>query len=242
MTCLTLTCLFTHFNVLKYLDKWENCRADVGFLVDQSASLTREGWQATKDFVLSITKSLGIAEDGAHVALTTFHGSASLRIKFSDHTNYTSFEKAIYALPDKLGGSTNTFAGFNVTLNEMFTELNGMRKDAPHTLLYMTDGECFHISGRYPNGSAIIPLGSCSDSEFHQWKERFDEKDVKRYGIGVGTSINVTEIEMFVGTDNIFQANTIGEILSPEFLRNLSVCDGNLFLFAYNNEKKCRNV
>ena len=213
----------------------EQCRADVGFLIDQSTSLLSEGWQATKDFVLSISKSLGIAENRAHVALTTFNRDASLRIKFSDHKNYTSFEKAINRLSDKLEPSTNTFAGFEVALNEMFTELNGMRRNAPHTLLYMTDGKCYPIQGWYPNGTVILPPGSCLESGFKDWNERYNEKKIKRYGIGIGQGINVQEIEWFVG-DNVFSKNSMGDILTPQFRRNLSVCDGNSFISTYNNK------
>ena len=87
----------------------------------------QEDWQTIKDFVIVISESLGIAENGTHVSVTTFHHEAELEIKFSDHQSHSSFVNAMNAISNVLEGPTNPYVGFNVSLDQMFSERNGMR-------------------------------------------------------------------------------------------------------------------
>ena len=195
-----------------YLGKEERCRANIGFLVDKSASLGEEGWNQTKLFIVQIAKSLDIGEDETNVAVTTFEDKIELQIKFSDHTNYSSFEKAVYAIDDRLAG-TNTIGGIKFAYEEMFNAANGMRIGVPNAMLFMTDGDC-----RSDN---------CTTAAFEYWNNMYRNianPPIKLIGIGIGDKVKVEEIETFVGKENYYGSN-ITEIIKPDFIRNLQICD-----------------
>ena len=211
------------FILIQLLDIPENCRVNVGFLVDETQSLQQEGWRTMKDFVLLFSKSFGIAEDGVHVALATFDSDSSLVIKFSDHKNYSSFENAVekMLMRNEISDEpevSDAFKGLNVSLNEMFKIQNGMRLDTPNVLFYMTDGKCSRTEGE------------CSDKEFRQWKNRFQAYNVTVFGIGFGhEKAYENDMEIFVG-NNYFHQGNISHILSAEFRHNLFHCDGKLLI------------
>ena len=176
-----------------------------------------------KDFVLLFSKTFGIAENGVHVAFTTFDSGAWLEIKFSDHDNYSSLENVVdnmlrsNVISDEPEES-DAFKGFNVSLNEMFTIKNGMRLDAPNVLFYMTDGKCSRKEGE------------CSDEEFRQWRNRFQGKNVTALGIGFGDEkAYKNDMEIFVG-NNYFHQGNVSHILSAKFRHNLFHCDGKLLI------------
>ena len=120
-----------------------DCKADVGFLIDGSGSISvpEHNWNLIKDLILVLAKDLNITEDGAHVAVAVFADAATLDIKFSDFTDYHSFEQEVIKLHYPAGG-TDTLSGFNIALNQMFDESTGMRADVQKTLIYLTDGKC----------------------------------------------------------------------------------------------------
>ena len=176
-----------------------------------------------KDFVLLLSKSFGIAEDGVHVALATFDSNASLVIEFSDHENYSSFENAVDKMLRKNEISdepevSDAFKGFDVSLKEMFTIKNGMRLEAPNVLFYMTDGNCSRKEE------------DCSDEEFRQWRKSFQDSYVTVLGIGFGDDkAYKNDMEIFVGNHYFHQGN-ISHILSAKFRHNLFHCDGKLLI------------
>ena len=55
-------------------------------------------WNLILDFVLLLAKNIGISENGTRMAVVVFSEYAKLEIKFSDHQNYESFQKAVLAI------------------------------------------------------------------------------------------------------------------------------------------------
>ena len=99
-------------------------------------------WNLILDFILLLAKNIRISGNGTRMAVAVFSSDAKLEIKFSDHQNYESFEKAVLAI-DHPRGLTATLKGLEVALNEMFNEKTGMRpREIPKNLIYLTDGEC----------------------------------------------------------------------------------------------------
>ena len=194
-----------------------NCRGDIGFLIDGSKSITRwnlggqhYNWNIIKDFILVLANSLNISEDGSHLAVVVFSENAKLEIKFSDATNYEDFEKLVTRLAHPYR-TTYPLKGFEKALYEMFDISNGMRLNVTQTLIYITDGQC-------------DPQPRCSDRMAY-YGQRFDNRKIKKIGIGIGTAIQQQEIIDFVGQENYFQKQSFKQILTKPFRRKLSLCD-----------------
>ena len=177
----------------------------------------------TKKFIVEIAKYLNISEDETNVAVTSFDNFAELEIKFSENKDLSSFRKAVYAMDDELG-YTNTIEGFVIAFNVMFNERFGMRIGVPNTMIFMTDGGCGCGIGCYPPSQGI----NCSEEAFQYWKNMYRniaDPPIKLIGIGVGDNANQTQIEDFVGEENYYGSD-FAEIVKPEFIRSLSICDG----------------
>ena len=161
---------------------------------------------------MSIVKDLDIKEDGANFAVVKFGSVPTFEIKFNDHYDYPSFEKAVQEIEYCPEGSCGTGTNFGIRLafNEMFNESNGMRPNVPNALIFMTDGDCNHPR--------------CTPDFFKVWNKKYTDALIKLIGIGIGNRINETEIKMFVGEDNYVGSN-ITTIIDPEFQKNLTICD-----------------
>ena len=210
--------------------KFSDCKGDIGFLIDGSGSivdgtrvLTPSGqdyeyrWNLIQDFILVLAKTIGISESGTRMAVVVFSSDAKLEIKFSDNQNYDSFEKAVLAINNP-ASLTNTLEGFEVALNEMFNESTGMRADQiPKNLIYLTDGQCTDNNF------------DCSREKFEEYGNRFRKRKIRKIGIGIGGFINdeaELQIILFVGKQNFIKKDNFYIIMTEEFRKNLSLCDG----------------
>ena len=209
-------------------------------------------WNLILDFVLLLAKNIGISENGTRMAVVVFSEYAKLEIKFSDHQNYESFQKAVLAI-DHPRSSTATLNGFEVALNEMFNEKTGMRSsEVPKNLIYLTDGqclteecdtslpnfpdECLNLPRKCDMGTKqedlCFPFMNCNDQKFKEWARRFETRQIRKTGIGIGldglgSAIDAeTQITSFVGEKNFDRKDNFNEILTKQFRRSLSLCDG----------------
>ena len=240
---LSLVILNTFVNL--YSGKSERCRANIGFLIDSSGSVKKGGWDTMIEFVLKIAKTLDIKEDETQIAVTKFSHTSELLIKFSEYTNYTSFENAVEGLRYIPGLGTNTDWGINVSLTQMFNENNGMRKSTPNALILMTDGDCTCACTAsddtctrckdFSCASQGMPC-DCTKAQFRYWNKVFTEDKVpaiKLIGIGIEPlpANGVELIKLFVGKDDYYDTNIDG-ILDPNFIKELSVCDSKLHILS----------
>ena len=195
---------------------FHNCKGDVGFLIDGSSSIVDRNlggqhynWNIIKDFILVLGHGLNISEDESHLAVVVFSLYAKLEIKFSDATNYEDFEKLVTKLPHPQE-ATYPLRGFDTALNQMFDVSNGMRLNVRQTLIYITDGDCMSAG--------------CA-GKMVSWGERFDDRGIKRIGIGIGSEISKQEIVDFVGLENYVHKLRFNQLLTKDFRRNLSLCE-----------------
>ena len=126
--------------VIDSLGKCAHVEYDVGFVLDTSGSMQPKDWDIEKKFVKDLVKGLKMSPSGGHAAVTLFSSTANLEIKFSDHTNFNSFEAAVDGLP-KANGGTRMDTGMYVALEQMFNTSNGMRPSAAKSVLLITDGQ-----------------------------------------------------------------------------------------------------
>ena len=193
--------------------------------MDSSGSVHNH-WDEEKTFVKKLAHALDISPEGSHAAATIFadefpaipphvkgHPGAELKIKFSEHTNVNTFEKAIDALP-YWSGYTRIENALKVGLNEMFQESNGMRPDPPKTLVLITDGQNHGV-------------------DYAAWGASFRNAKIRVIAIGVG-KVNEADLTALVGArGDLHLAKDFDALLQDSFIKNITLCNGMLLYIIY---------
>ena len=186
-----------------------SCVSDVGFVVDVSGSVFNF-WDTEIEFVKKLAEKINLSPDGGHAAVTKFNGNADLIIKFSDHYSLPPFESAVDAIASPSGG-TNIGLGLSVAYNEMFQVSNGMRLDAPKTLVLITDGR---------GGTGNLAT----------WKATFEAAGIRPIVIGIGNNINAAVLANLVSSpSDLHLSPNPDDLLTDEFIRNITLCDGKSY-------------
>jgi len=113
-------------------------RADVGFILDSSGSLTHH-YSQEKQFLNSIATLFHISEKGTRASVITFSHQAELSVKFNDFFDDRKFTSRVMGIP-LMASVTRIDRALKLAQKEMFTVANGMRKNLPNILFLITDG------------------------------------------------------------------------------------------------------
>lgn len=83
---------------ISLLPEISNCDTpvDIAFLVDSSGSISRTNYLREKAFINAIAKSFGISKARSRAALVLFSNSASVKIRFTDHSSTRAFQVNIH--------------------------------------------------------------------------------------------------------------------------------------------------
>ena len=101
--------------------------ADIGFAVDASSSLYRQGFQTEIDFINKIIDAVGpVTRDGVRISVIVYSDIAKLQIKFDDHFDTGALKQAVASLPFDNVGETRIDLGLDMA-NQMFEVKNGAR-------------------------------------------------------------------------------------------------------------------
>ena len=184
------------------------CKAkvDVGFILDSSGSL-RDDYQNEKDFLKALAGAFGVSEDGSRASVITFSYYSEHSITFKDHTDITSFNAAVDAIP-LMGSTTRIDKAFRLTQKEMFTEENGARPGVPKLLILLTDGsQTEDVGAEHP---AFI-------------SDELRKSGIHVIVVGIGSGTNQTELNhMAGGPGNAFSAASFDELIGGEFIGKLT--------------------
>lgn len=184
--------------------------------MDVSGSVGAQ-WYYEQDFVKKLAQVINISPAGGHAAVTIFssniegnhsHPAAELKIKFSDHNMFSSFKKAVNGLP-YWGGLTRIDKALDVARKEMFHQSNGMRPNAPKTLVLITDGQQ-------------------SGLDYTELAKSFRKDKIRVIVIGVG-DVNTEELLDLVDLDSdLHLAKDFDALLKGSFLKSITLCGGML--------------
>ena len=194
--------------------------SDVGFILDVSGSVGGH-WADEKKFVMDLVRTFDIFPNGAHAAVTTFSSTASLAIKFQDHTTTDDFESALETLPSPSGG-TEIGIAFDVALNEMFQEVNGMRLDSPKVAVLITDGE------------------SNSFVDYLSRKLKFRAANIKLLVVGIG-NVNKFDLLQLVATpEDLLLVTDFDALEVTDFVEHTTFCEPDACACKYNLKYRIR--
>merc|ERR1712168_1643541 len=118
--------------------------ADVAFILDSSGSLRTE-YHKEKDFLKRVVSTFGLSEDGFRAGVVTFSHGADISIKFNNHYDSDSFNRAVDHIP-LVGSITRIDLALQKT-EELFTKENGARVYASEFVVLITDGSQTRLPG-----------------------------------------------------------------------------------------------
>ena len=182
-------------------------------------------WNFVLNFLVVLAQSLQISFNESHAAVTQFSNSKKVQqeIGFSDHFTLQGFIDAIDNI-ERLGNlKTDHIVGLNYSLNVMFQEANGMRRDYPKTLVFMTDGKC----------TTGICKTTAEKAELMLLKEKYRARNIKVVGIGVKEN-NSNAMKTIVDKENYFTFDNFEDLYDPGLPLTLGLCNGMLLIrFRY---------
>jgi nitric oxide reductase activation protein len=183
-----------------------NAIADVGFLLDSSGSLRKE-YSKEKDFLKALVAMFGVSKDGSRAAVVTFSAYSKHSIKLKDHSDLSSFNKAVDAIP-LMNYTTRIDRALRMTEREMFTIKNGARPGINKVLIILTDGSQTQDAGAEDPGVLA---------------EELRQAGINIISVGIGKSTNPTELAHLAGGEkNFYYVATFDELISADFLKKVS--------------------
>ncbi|KAK3544763.1 hypothetical protein QTP86_026782, partial [Hemibagrus guttatus] len=134
-------------------------KADIVFLVDESWSIGSNNFGKLKDFLFRIVTYFPvIGPQGTQIAVVHYSDQPRIEFSLNTHRDRSSVLRALRQVRYG-GGNTKTGRGISYVLRELFRESLGMRQNAPHVLVLVTDGKAqddveppsrvAHVLGQY---------------------------------------------------------------------------------------------
>ncbi|TST22568.1 Leucine-rich repeat and guanylate kinase domain-containing protein [Bagarius yarrelli] len=116
-------------------------KADIVFLVDESWSIGSHNFGKLKDFLFRIVTYFPvIGQQGTQIAVVHYSDQPRIEFSLNTHRDRSSVLRALRQVHYG-GGNTKTGRGIGYVLRELFRESLGMRQNAPHVLVLVTDGK-----------------------------------------------------------------------------------------------------
>merc|ERR1712168_869890 len=176
--------------------------ADVAFLLDSSGSLKIE-YHKEKAFLKRV--------------VDTFSHGADISIKFDDHYDSASFNRAVDNIP-LVGATTRIDLALKKAKKELFTEKNGARVAAAKFVVLITDGSQTDLPG---------VTNPCQITD----EMRAEGTTVIVMGIGEETD-PATLAKMAGGHDHAHKAQTFDELLQGNYVKEvkneIKICENTL--------------
>jgi collagen type VI alpha len=114
-------------------------RIDLAFVLDASGSIRNERFPKVIDFVVDLIEQLQISSDDTRVAVVSYSDNYAHQFHLNTYTTKQDVQLALRRIPF-IGGRTNTAAGIQYMKDQLFTQANGDRPDAPNYAFILSDG------------------------------------------------------------------------------------------------------
>ncbi|CAC5396123.1 COL6A [Mytilus coruscus] len=153
-----------------------NAGADLVFLVDNSGSVGSTNFQTTLKFMSDIVDGLDIGKDKFQVGVVTFHTPVKAEFNLDKYQSKKDIKNAIMSIKYE-GGGTNTGAAIKYLHSTSFSHASGHRPGHPMIGILITDGY------------------SSNKAQTREEARNARLKGIKMFSIGVGSSVDATEIQ-----------------------------------------------
>lgn len=147
--------------------------------MDSSGSISRTSYLKEKAFIKAVAQSFGISSSQSRAALVLFSNSASVKIRFRDHTSTNSFKQAVDRLPHERG-FTRIDKALEVATKQVFPYA---RKGVHQIAFVITDGEQTQAS---------------DTKDLKEVSEPLRKAGVQVLALGIGSGVNPDELRLIV--------------------------------------------
>ena len=162
--------------------------------MDSSGSIGPDDFEKQKDFVKDLARIFRLGPGASRAAVVTYDDLPIVRANFDDFDSTYEFANAIDSINQTRGGTRIDRA--LVKTSDMF---KSARKNVPKVLITLTDGS------QTPDQDSI-PLD--------QARQLLRDQTVRIYAVGVGHSINVTQLRSIVESNSdVFLVDSFVELL-----------------------------
>ena len=173
--CANIVCTLIH--VLRHI--LTVCPLDIIFVIDDSSSISGNEFKRLKNFLNKVVDSLDIGEDRVRVGVIKYAKGVKDEIRLDDFTTEAPLKRAITRIKHERGGTRTGRAISRMV--KAFQGGFGGRSDADKIGIVITDGKS--------KDSVAGPV------------RRAGREGITLYGIGIGRSIDRSEIRSIAGGD-----------------------------------------
>ncbi|XP_016018006.2 vitrin isoform X3 [Rousettus aegyptiacus] len=116
-----------------------NCKVDLSFLIDGSASIGKRRFRIQKQFLADIAQALDIGPAGPLMGVVQYSDNPATQFNLKTHMNSQDLKAAIEKITQR-GGLSNVGRAISFVTKNFFSKANGNRGSAPNVAVVMVDG------------------------------------------------------------------------------------------------------
>ncbi|XP_078660839.1 uncharacterized protein LOC144905190 isoform X3 [Branchiostoma floridae x Branchiostoma belcheri] len=178
---------------------------DLVFLLDGSASVGAANFELVKDFTQQTAAKFDISADRTRVAVAQYSSTPQVEFNLNSNSDVDTLSNAIEQITYMNGDSTFTGFAIEFVRQSAFSSFNGARDDKPDIMVVVTDGQ-----------STDSVTSSAATAR---------EQGVTIFAVGVGTSIDLAELEEIAGyTDRVLQLNDFVQLAQSADTIQSTIC------------------
>ena len=189
---------------------------NVGFILDSSANLKKDDFDAEKLFMMRLAASFGVSVNGSKASVIPYSDVANISIKFNDHQDIQSFWDTSDKIP--LMNSKNRIdKALALADKDMFTMANGAKPMVTNLLIILTTGT------QSNDADAEDPVAIA---------EGMVKSGVNIITVGIGSNVQEDRLGAISGDEaNVFMAGSFADLEDPvmvEKINKLACQTGNV--------------
>ncbi|XP_017390373.1 vitrin isoform X2 [Cebus imitator] len=116
-----------------------NCKVDLSFLIDGSASIGKRRFRIQKQFLADVAQALDVGPAGPLMGVVQYGDNPATHFNLKTHMNSQDLKTAIEKIPQR-GGLSNVGRAISFVTKNFFSKANGNRSGAPNVVVVMVDG------------------------------------------------------------------------------------------------------
>ncbi|XP_070285107.1 vitrin isoform X2 [Myotis yumanensis] len=116
-----------------------NCKVDLAFLIDGSASIGSRRFRIQKQFLADVAQALDIGPAGPLVGVVQYGDNPATQFNLKTHMSSRDLKAAIEKITQR-GGLSNVGRAISFVTKNFFSKANGNRGGAPNVAVVLVDG------------------------------------------------------------------------------------------------------